>query len=59
MLRTRQVLRMRYGFGEPACDWEEIEKYVGFSGARVRQIEVQALRRLRIAALGPDEESVQ
>lgn len=50
-LREQQVLKMRYGIEQDAdCTLEEIGQNFGLSRERIRQIEVQALRRLRHAS---------
>ncbi|HMU38838.1 MAG TPA: sigma-70 family RNA polymerase sigma factor [Pseudomonadota bacterium] len=50
-LREQQILKMRYGIEQEAdCTLEEIGQNFGLSRERIRQIEVQALRRLRHAS---------
>jgi RNA polymerase sigma factor (sigma-70 family) len=48
--RERNVLCARYGLGRPAQTLAEIAGPLGVSAERVRQIEEQALRKLRAAA---------
>ena len=45
---TARILRMRFGLdGQPALTLKEIGKHLGITRERVRQIEHQALRRLK------------
>jgi RNA polymerase primary sigma factor len=47
--REEKVLRLRYGMGEPnACSLEEIGAQFGLTRERIRQIEIKALRKLRV-----------
>jgi RNA polymerase primary sigma factor len=47
--RERKVLNMRYGLnGEEPCTLEEVGRRMGVTRERVRQIEAQAMARLRI-----------
>jgi RNA polymerase primary sigma factor len=49
--RERKILRMRYGIEqEHDRTLEEIGQTFGLSRERIRQLEVQALRKLRISA---------
>lgn len=47
------VLRLRFGRGERAYTEEEVAEVLGISSKIVRQIEDQALRKLRLTAVGP------
>jgi RNA polymerase primary sigma factor len=48
--REEQVLRMRYGIGQPVPrSLEEIGSYFSLTRERIRQIEIKALRKLRSA----------
>jgi DNA-directed RNA polymerase sigma subunit (sigma70/sigma32) len=49
--REREVLRARFGLGQPSSTLHEIAVTLGISGERVRQIEARALERLREVAL--------
>ena len=50
-VRERRILRMRYGIEQEGDKTlEEIGQNFGLSRERIRQIEVQALRKLRHAA---------
>jgi RNA polymerase primary sigma factor len=47
--REERVLRLRYGIDEPnACSLEEIGTQFSLTRERIRQIEIKALRKLRI-----------
>ena len=49
--RERNVLRLRFGIGRQApATLEEIGRHLGVTRERVRQLEISALRRLRIPA---------
>jgi RNA polymerase primary sigma factor len=51
--RERTVLWGHYGLGRPPQTLNRIGELLGLSAERVRQIEVDALRKLREAAAGP------
>jgi len=53
--RERMVMRARYGFDGPVRTLREIALTLGMSAERVRQIQAQALDKLRAAALGESE----
>jgi len=50
--RERTVLFAHYGLGRPVMTLREIADDLGRSAERVRQIEAEALRKLRVAATG-------
>lgn len=51
--RERTILYMRFGLnGNVPCTLEEIGNYMGVTGERIRQIEGNALRKLRYSARG-------
>jgi RNA polymerase primary sigma factor len=45
--REEMILRMRFGIGQRAGTHEELSQQFSLTRARVRQIEVEALRKLR------------
>lgn len=45
--RTAEILRMRFGIGEPEHTLEEVALYYNLSRERIRQIEAKGLRVLR------------
>jgi RNA polymerase primary sigma factor len=50
--REQKVLRMRFGIGErQSCTLEEIGQAFGLTRERIRQIEANALKKLK--KLGP------
>jgi RNA polymerase sigma factor (sigma-70 family) len=49
--REREILRARYGLGRPRRTLDEIAAELGITGERVRQIEAQALEKVRGVAL--------
>jgi RNA polymerase primary sigma factor len=51
--RERTVLRGHYGFGQPPQTLNEIGSDLGLTAERIRQIEKQALQKLREAAAQP------
>jgi RNA polymerase sigma factor (sigma-70 family) len=52
--RERLVVRARYGFSGPERTLGEIGRGLGVSAERVRQIEAQALEKMRAVALATD-----
>ncbi len=50
--RQQQVLRMHFGIDREACSLEEIGQHLGISKERVRQVEKQAMEKLK--KLGAD-----
>jgi DNA-binding NarL/FixJ family response regulator len=51
--REELVLRLRFGSGRTVQTQPEIARLLGVSDSTVRHIERQALRKLRLSALGP------
>ncbi len=51
--REELVLQLRFGSARVAQTREQIAALLKVSGATVRRIERQALRKLRLSALGP------
>jgi DNA-directed RNA polymerase sigma subunit (sigma70/sigma32) len=45
--REEMILRMRFGIGQKARTLEELSRQFSLTGELLRQIEVQALRRVR------------
>jgi RNA polymerase primary sigma factor len=45
--REEQILRMRFGIGQTDCTLEEVGKLFAVTRERIRQIETNALRKLR------------
>jgi RNA polymerase primary sigma factor len=51
--KQREIIRLRYGLGNcPPCTLEQIGRVLGISRERVRQVEADALAKLRNAARG-------
>ena len=48
--RTLLVLIKRFGLDGPKMTLEECGEMLGISGSRIRQIEVRALRKMRVRA---------
>jgi len=55
--REREVLEMRYGLGgEEPLTLQEIGRHMGITRERARQLELQAIKRLRKSGrLGADQ----
>lgn len=51
--REELVLRLRFGSGRTPQTHPEVARLLGVSDSTVRRIEQQALRKLRLSALGP------
>lgn len=51
--REELVLRLRFGNGRTAQTRAEVARLLGVSDRTIRRIEQQALRKLRLSALGP------
>lgn len=47
------VLRLRFGCGERPYNQDEVAEVLGVSRRAVEEIELQALRKLRLTAIGP------
>jgi RNA polymerase primary sigma factor len=54
--REQKVLRMRFGFGGPGLTLEQIGRRLRLTKERVRQIEIQARKRLRNILLARSDE---
>ena len=55
--RERMIIVMRYGIGQPAKTLEEVSALIGRTRERVRQIQHQALRKLKFALMAHDVKS--
>ena len=49
--REKKIMMMHFGFGHDISSFKEIAEEIGISTARVGQIEVRALRKIRSSRL--------
>lgn len=57
--REERVLRLLFGIGQSPHSRDELERRLGMSAGRLRQVERRALRNLRSAAVAEAERATQ